>query len=255
MTKPRPPVLARPVWLALALVVASAGLARAQDDDDTPSLDDTPHITIVGRAATEVAPDLATITLGVTNQKPNAKAAADATSAAAQAIVDAAKAQGVKAADIATQAVNLAQTFEDQRDGQGRDTGRKSTGFEASNTISIRIRDLSKAGTLAQSLIDKGANTFDGIAFSVERPQPILDRLAAEAVAAARRQAEMVAQAGGVKLGRVLLIERPGEGPARGPVFAAPMRMAAVAQTSMPVEAGVERLAAEMEVTWAIDPR
>ena len=77
---------------ALALVLA-AGAARAQDDDDTPSLDDTPRITVAGSAAMEVVPDLATITLGVTNHKPTAKAAADATAAAARAIVDEAKAR------------------------------------------------------------------------------------------------------------------------------------------------------------------
>ena len=116
-------------------------------------------------------------------------------------MVDAAEARGVAAADIQTQSINLSQAFEDQHDAQGRYSGRKPAGFEASNTIAIRIRDLAKAGALAQDLIDKGANSFDGIAFSVEHPQPILDQLAAEAVTNARRQAEMVAQAAGVKLG------------------------------------------------------
>ena len=240
--------------LALALVVTAAGAARAQDDDDTPSLDDTPRITVGGSATTEVPPDLATITLGVINHRPTAKAAADATATAAQAIVDEAKAEGVKPADIATQTLTLAQTFEDLQDAQGHYTGRKPSGFDASNTIAIRVRDLPKAGALAQGLIDKGANSFDGIAFSVEHPQPILDKLAGEAVANAKRQAEIMAQAAGVKLGHVLVIERAATAPFRERVFAAPMAMAKRAAPSpMPVEAGSQGLTADVTVSWAID--
>ena len=245
-----------PVALALALLVATTAGGRAQDDDDTNALDDTPHITLVGTATREVAPDLATITLGVTSRKPNAKAAADATATRAQRLVDAAKAQGIVSADIQTQSATLAQAFEDRHDAQGRYTGRDPAGFDASNTIAIRVRDLQKTGALAQALIDAGATSFDGILFTIEHPQPILDDLAAEAVANARRQAEMVARAGGVKLGRVLLIERPGAGARPAPPVFAPMaRMATVAPKAMPVEAGKQGLEAEMEVTWAIDPR
>ena len=246
-----------PLVLALALVVATAGMARAQDDDDTPSLDDTPRITVGGTASTEVPPDLATITLGVTSHKPTAKAAADATATAAQAVIDEAKAEGVKPVDITTQTLSLAQTFENQQDAHGNFIGRKPTGFDASNNVAIRIRDLAKAGALAQALIDKGANDFEGIAFSVEHPQPILDKLAGEAVANAKRQAVIMAQAAGVKLGRVLAIERSTASSPRifrfsgGTTFGSERRVAAPAP--MPVEAGSQGLAADATVTWAID--
>ncbi len=242
-----------PLALALALVVA-AGTARAQDDDDTPSLDDTPRITVGGSATTEVAPDLATITLGVTGHAPTAKAAAETNATAAQKIVAEAKAEGIDPADIATRSVTLAQTYEDQQDAHGRVTGRTPSGFDASDTIAIRVRDLAKAGPLAQALIDKGANAFDGIAFSVEHPQPILDRLAGEAVANAKRQAATMAQAAGVKLGRVLVIERTSAAPPFGAHAFAPMAMTRVAAPApMPVEAGRQALTADVTVSWAID--
>lgn len=242
-----------PLTLALLTpLLAAIPAARAQDDDAGNVIDDTPHVTIIGSASTEVAPDLATITLGATNEKPTAKAAAEQTAQTAQAIVDAAKAQGVKPTDIATQSVTLTQTFDEIRDVNGRDVGRRPRGYEASNTIAIRSRDLTKVGALAQSLIEKGANRFDGIAFSIEHPEPILERLTAEAVANARRQAQTAAQAAGAKLGRVLLIERPdGSRPGQPPVFGV-SRMAA-APKAMPVEAGVEGVGTEVEVTWAID--
>jgi hypothetical protein len=114
---------------------------------------------------------------------------------------------------------------------------------------------LDKAGALAQSLIDKGATQFNGISFSVEHPERVMDTLLASAVRDAKRQAEIVAQAAGVKLGRVLLIERP---EAKDGVVvhprAMPLAMAAPGAASMPVEAGTETLRNEMQVTWAVEP-
>lgn len=240
---------------ALAALVLLANPAFAQDSDDSSSLDDIPHITIVGTAEAEIPPDLATIMLGVTTEKPSAGAAAAETARKAQAVIDAAKAAGIAPADIATQSVTLAQTFDDIRDKDGHYTGRKPRGFVADNTIAIRVRDLAKAGPLAETLIDKGANRFDGIAFSVEKPQPILDRLVGEAVKNARDQARIAAQAAGAGLGRVLLVERPDQPNGPSPVFGT-ARLAAAkapAPAAMPVEAGTTIYRTEMAVTWALD--
>ena len=64
-----------------------------------------------------------------------------------------------------------------------------------------------------------------------------------------------MAQAAGVKLGRVLVIERGGAPPSRSKVFAPPPPMAArvAAPAAVPVEAGSEPLQANAVVTWAID--
>lgn len=234
--------------LAALVALAAAAPAHAQDDDAN-AIDDTPHITIVGTATAEVPPDLATLTLGVTSHKPTAVAAADAVAAAARAVVDSAKAQGVADADIATRSVTLTQAYDEIHDEKGRTTGRKPSGFDASNSISIRVHDLAKTGELAQSLIDKGANAFDGIAFTVEHPQPVRDRLAAEAVANAKRQADMVARAAGVRLARVLLVESPrSRAASRGFDDSQVFRFA----PAMPVQAGTTTFVVEMEVTWAI---
>ena len=240
--------------LAALLLIATLMPAVAQDEDDSTSLDDTPHITIVGVASAEAPPDIATISLGVRSHKPQASAAADTVAVAARAVVDAAKAKGIKDADIATQSINLSETFDEVRDPQGNIMRRKPSGFDASNTIAIRTSDLAKAGELVQTLIDKGANSFDGIAFAVERPQPIYDRLASEAASNARRQAEQVVKAAGSKLGRVLLIESPdAETPSLSRRRAAPMLAKAATISEMPVEPGTTSFQLQMRVTWALE--
>lgn len=247
----RPVTFVAPLLAALSLFGASAS---AQDTDDHPALDEIPHITMVGTATTEVKPDIAAITLGVVSQRPSARDAAAEAARKAAALIDAAKTQGIGSADIATQAVSLTQNYDDLRDPQGRYIGRKANGFTAENIITIKVRDLGKAGTLAESLIEAGANRFDGISFSVEHPEPILDRLTGEAVKRARAQAEIAAQAAGMKLGRALLIQKPGDG---GPEFARPsaMRLQAkpAAPAAMPVEAGTSTFAQSVEVTFALE--
>ena len=242
------PCLFAMVLLAIWFIATPA---LADDDDGDTSLDDIPHVTMVGTAQVEVAPDLATITLGVTIEKPTAAAAADADARAAQGLVDAARARGVAPADIATQSLTLAQTFDDMRDAQGRVTGRKPRGFSADDTIAIKVRDLGKAGALAEALIGAGANRFDGIGFSVEHPGPIVARLTGEAVKDARARAQQAADAAGTKIGRVLQIEQPGGGEPSPPVFAARMKFAAA--PAMPVEPGTTTLSSSVEVTWALD--
>lgn len=241
-----------PLAALLGLLAVSPALA---DDDDGPSLDDIPHITIVATAQTDVRPDLATITLGVTTEKPSASAAADDNARKSQAVIDAAKAQGVPAIDISTQSVNLTQTFDEIRDKDGRVTGQKPRGFAVENIVAIRLRDLTKAGTIAESLITKGANRFDGIAFSVEHPEPVVAKLAGTAVKNARAQAQAAAEAAGVRLGRVLTIEAPSEESAPRAGFSRRMKMAAAPSPPMPLEAGTQTFSAVMSVTWAIEPK
>ncbi|WP_246725592.1 SIMPL domain-containing protein [Beijerinckia sp. L45] len=241
---------------AVALFLCGATAAQAQQaDDDTNAIDDRPHITVIGTAAAQMVPDLAEISFGVITEKPGAAEASAENARVAESVIDAAKAQGVEARDIRTQAVTLTQVFDEIHDANGRFTGRKPRGFSAENTIAVRVRALDKAGALAQSLIGKGATQFNGISFSVEHPEPVQDRLLGEAVRDARRKAGIAAEALGVKLGPVLLIERPGADTGGAPVFAKGRMMAAMAPApAVPVEAGTETLSSEMEVTWALEP-
>ena len=235
------------VAVLLAAGVASIPGARAQDDDQ-PSLDDIPHITVTGTAATSVVPDLAEIRVGVGVAKPTAQEAWDEDARRVKDVVDAAKAAGIKPQDIATTAVDLFQEQELLRrpDGSSRN---EPKGFRASHQLSIRVVDLERIGSLTGALIAKGADTFGGVAFSVAHPEPIQDKLRADAVRDARHQAETMAAAAGVKLGRLLLLQRPDREIAVRPV----VRARNAGPATMDVEPGTQTLSAEVEATWAVE--
>ncbi len=93
---------ARPA-LALLLAVSVPGTASAQ----AALVDSVPHIVVVGHAHTEVAPDYAVLSLAVVTERPKAAAAAAANAEAAQAVIDAIKAQGIDPKDVQTSEVSL----------------------------------------------------------------------------------------------------------------------------------------------------
>lgn len=230
-------------WLLLAPAVARAG------DDDVPAVDDLPHITVVGKAATVVVPDTAVIRLGVNTVRPTATDAWQADANAAKAVIDAAKAAGVKPQAIGTSRLSLFQEFDSVRQPDGT-VKREAHGFRASQGLNVRLTDFSKIGSLTGALIAAGADAFDGIEFSVGDADAVRDHLRSDAVRNARRQAEAMAAAGGVKIGRLLKIEPPDHASAVRPQVRS---FYAAGPATMPVEPGTETLTAEVEVTYAIE--
>lgn len=230
----------------LAAFALPAG-ASAQDDDQ-PSLDDTPHITVTGTAATAVVPDQAEIRLGISVEKPTAQEAWDDDARRVKDVIDAAKTAGIKPQDIATTGVNLYQEHEmvRQPDGSSRN---EPKGFRASHELRIRVVQLEQIGSLTGTLIGKGADQFGGVSFSVARPEPIQDKLRGDALRDARHQAETLAAAAGVKLGKLLSVERPDHVVAVRPV----VRARNAGPPTMDVEPGTQTLSVEVEASWAIE--
>lgn len=231
--------------LVAGLALASAACAQ---DDDQPSLDDTPHITVTGTAASAVVPDQAEIRVGVSVEKPTAQEAWDEAARRVKDVIDAAKTAGIKPQDIATTGVNLFQEQEMVRrpDGTSRS---EPKGFRASHDLRIRVTELERIGSLTGTLIGKGAETFGGVSFSVAHPEPIQDKLRGDAMRDARHQAETFATAAGVKLGRLLSVERPDRAVAVRPQ----VRARNAGPATMDVEPGTATLSAEVEASWAIE--
>ena len=237
----------RHLSLAALCILVSTGLASAQDDDQ-PSIDEIPHITVLGTAATVVAPDSAEIRIGVTTEKPSAGEAWDANSTLTRGIIDAAKAAGVKPQDIGTSSISMFEETDNVRQPDGTfKTARR--GFRASHDLSIRTNAIETIGSLTQALIDKGANTFQGVSFSVATATALRDKLGADALRNARQKAAILAEAGGVKLGRLLQVEPSGRPSPIGPV----LRQAAAGASTMAVEPGTETLSDSVEATYAIE--
>lgn len=215
--------------LASALALPLAGPALSQDAPP-------PLLNVTGIGTVEAAPDMASLSIGVTTQGETAVAALAANSAAMEAVMARLAAAGVEARDMQTSNLSVNPNW------TGYDSGSPTiSGYIAANMLTVTIRDLAGLGTVLDAAVQDGANTLNGLSFGFVDAGPLLDEARKEAVADARARAELLAAAAGVKLGRIVSISEgmPSEGPI--PLYKAELSAAPVplAGGEMNVEAAV----------------
>ncbi|MEZ0242312.1 MAG: SIMPL domain-containing protein, partial [Sphingomonas sp.] len=154
----------------------------------------------IGQAETK--PDEANFVVGVSSIGATSEAATAANNTKINAVVTALKALGVVEADMQTQNLNV------QRIGYGPNRNK----FEASNTITIRVRQVDKAGAAIQAATRAGANIVSGPDLRVSDPEAANKGAYAAAYKTARARADTSAEAAGLKVVRVLVIRDGGSG-------------------------------------------
>lgn len=237
--------------IGLAAVLATA--ARAQDQPYLTLKDTVPSITTTGEASVDVVPNIAVLSLGVETERPNAADAANENAKTTQAVVSDIKARGVDVRDIATLGVTLTPIYDETTDDNGRVVKRTLRGYQARNSLSVRIRQIENAGALAQQWIAKGANAFDGVDFDYDQKEASYDALRGDAVRDAQRKATSYVNGLGIRLGRILSIASPSAYPR--PVGAAMMSARTAkseAPAAIPIEPGVQTLRVQVEVSWEL---
>jgi uncharacterized protein YggE len=228
---------------ALAAAVAAGMLlaAPALADDVPPAA-----ISVTGEATLSVAPDQAQIEAGVTSEAKTAREASEANNAAMGKVLLALKAAGIDQKDIQTSRLSL-----QPESAPNRTTGPNTiVGYRASNHVTVRLHDVTKIAGTIDMLVGAGATDLGGINFSVSNASKLLDDARAQAVADARRKAEIYARAAGVALGAPLSISEEG---APGPVMFRKMAVG-MAASPTPIAQGEETLQVAVSVSWAIKP-
>lgn len=232
----------------LAISLMFCGYAQAESLKDS-----VPNVAVVGEASEDVAPDRATLRFGVVTERPTAAAAAADNAAAIKAILDDLKTMGVADEDMQTQQLSLAPVTTEDRDAKGK--VKTTTAYRASNMLAIRVKPVDKASDIVGRVLDKGANSLEGVDYDNSALDAKRDELRAKAVKDAERRARIYAEAAGLRLARVIEI-RPSEG--YSPVarsFDAPIAMAAAPApggTSVPLRPGVQHVSERVSVIWAL---
>jgi uncharacterized protein YggE len=153
------------------------------------------------------------------------------------------KAGGIAERDVQTAQFSIRPMHDARVDGQNR-----IVGFQATNQISVKVRALPKLATVVDQMIAAGANSVSGIHYTVAQRSTLLDKARGDAIADARRKAELLAKAANVRLGRATaIVEESG-----GPVPLEPMTLRAAPGTSVPVAAGEQTLRVHVSVTFEL---
>ena len=193
-------------------------------------------IEVTGEGSVSAAPDFARVTLGVATTGKTAGEAMGANAKAANALVSLIKSEGIAPADIQTSEVSISPMF--SRPSQNQETPPTITGYSVSNNVGVTIRDIPRLGSLLDKAVTAGANSIYGVSFGHNDPSALLDKARPLAVADARRKAEIYANAGGARIGRLMaLTEEAGRQP---PVAFSRAYVSAAAPT--PIEPGEDKL-------------
>ena len=202
-------------------------------------------ITVEGSGIVTVTPDEAQISLGVQTQDASAAQAQSEASAAMAKIIGAVKALGVVDADLATQWVSLQPQVDYGTLGK---IPSKVTGYQATQSLQVTVRQLDKTGAIIDAAVAAGANQVGGVSFSLADPSAATAQARTAAVADAKQRAQALAQAAGVILGAPLAIT---ELSAPGPIpFAA--AAPATGGASTPIQPGTTQVEVDVQATFAI---
>ncbi|WP_353205193.1 SIMPL domain-containing protein [Sphingomonas sp.] len=193
------------LFLAPALILAAA-TAPAASAQTTPMIaPDGTLLDITAEGRTTRVPDVATIRAGVMTQGQTAAAALADNATRMARVLAALKKAGVAPRDIRTATVSLSPQYR-YADGQPPVV----TGYQASNSVSVRFRDVAKSGAILDGLVGEGANQIDGPSLSIDQPEAARDEARVSAVKIARARAELYAKAAGLTVARIVLIAESG---------------------------------------------
>ncbi|MBB5052140.1 hypothetical protein HNQ36_002114 [Afipia massiliensis] len=229
---------ARTVIAAIAL----AAMASSASGQTLP-----PTVSVTGEASISVPPDLAQIDSGVTTEAKTAREASEANNKAMGGVLQALKNAGIAEKDIQTSRLSLSPQSAPNRNANAPFL---IVGYRASNRVTVTIRDITKVADTIDVLVGAGANEISGMSFMVSKASKLLDDARSEAIADARRKAEIYAKAANISIGAPISIS---EETAPGPM---PYRkMAADMAASAPVAQGQETLRVSVSVSYEIKPK
>ena len=231
--------------LILAAMLASSGMmasgAMATQVNITTA---NPVIDLNISETVEARPDIATFSTGVQTMAPTASEAVRANNVQMASVVARLKKLGIAERDIQTTQINLNQQF-DYRDGQ-----QIFKGYQASNMVNAKLRDLKKLGAFLDALAVDGATSFNGPTFGIDDDSKFQEAARDKVWATAMNRARNLARKAGYTDVRVLRVEESDQGRSYTPMPMLARSMDAAAEKTTPISPGELSVGASMSFTF-----
>lgn len=165
-------------------------------------------IAISGEGRVTGIPDIATIQVGLITEKSDVKTAQKENTDKLNRLIETLKKMEVEDKDIQTSYYNIYPQY-DWTDGK-----QVLRGYQVSQGVSIKIRNLSKVGDMLGAAGEGGANQVSGLTFNIDDPEKLRQEARLKALENAKEKAEALAEAAGVKLGKVVSFSEYSNSPA-----------------------------------------
>ena len=174
----------------------------------TPGRDDSRRVTrvmVAGDSIVQAQPDTAIVTVSVVTQNRNALSAQQDNAAKTDAVVRALKAAAGAGAEVKTSGYSL-QPQRVYKENQPPTI----SGYEARNSVTVTLGDLTKLGTVIDASAQAGANDVSGIAFTLRQDRQARDRALSKATREAVSKAQVIASALGGRVVRIVEVQEEG---------------------------------------------
>ncbi|HXG99291.1 MAG TPA: SIMPL domain-containing protein [Sphingomicrobium sp.] len=194
---------------AIALLLGSAlvgpSRAAAQDVVQVARPIAGTRLDISATGTVSRVPDLAIISAGVVTRSATASGAIAENAARMERVRAALKRAGIEDRDIQTSSINLNPDY-NYRDRQTP----VLIGYQASNNVSIRFRDIRNSGKILDALVAQGANQINGPSLTIDKPEAAYDEARSKALAVGRARADLYARSLNMRVIRLISVSEGG---------------------------------------------
>ena len=188
-------------------------------------------------------PDLAIISAGVVTKSATATGAIADNAARMERVRAALRRAGIADKDIQTSSINLNPDYRYENN-----QAPVLTGYQASNNVSVKFRDIRNSGKILDALVAEGANQLNGPSLTIDKPESAYDEARIKAIAAGRVRAELYARSLGMRVVRLVAVSEGGGNTPRPPM---PMQqMAAKAERS--ADTAIDPGSQDLEITLSM---
>ncbi|MDQ3474237.1 MAG: SIMPL domain-containing protein [Acidobacteriota bacterium] len=207
------------------------------------------RVIVSGDSIVQALPDTAILTISVVTQAKNALAAQQQNAVSTDAVVRTLKNAAGAGSEVKTSGYSL-QPQRIYRENQPPTI----TGYEARNTVTVIIGDLTKVGPVIDAAAQSGANDIGGVAFTLRKDRPARDEALALATREAMSKAQVIAQAIGGRVVRIVEVQEEGTVRPR-PMYEAEAGRAVMMQKSVPtpIEIGSLEITGRVQVVAEVE--
>ena len=218
----------------------------------TPGRDDNRRVTrvlVAGDSIVQAQPDTAIVTVSVVTQNKQALTAQQENAAKTDAVVRALKAASGTGAEVKTSGYSL-QPQRVYRENQPPTI----TGYEARNSVTVTLGDLTKLGNAIDASAQAGANDVSGIAFTLRQDRQARDRALSEATREAVSKAQVIASALGGRVVRIVEVQEEGfQQRPPVPLYQAEAMVAKRGDVATPIEVGSLDISSRVQVIAEVE--
>lgn len=210
-------------------------------------------IIVSGEGEARLAPDMAIMTMAVVKQADTAEQALADNNGAMAAVLTELKAAGIEERDLQTTGFSIAPQYRQEKNDTGGFEAPEIVGYQVTNSLTLRIRDLAKLGEVIDRSVKLGINQGGEINFTNNDPQAAVTEARKAAMQEAVAKARTLTEAAGVSLGRVIEISENFARPMPQPLYRA--AMAKEMSDTVPVASGENTYTVTVNVTFGIAPK